>query len=208
MVKNHTHDQVTAVLQELEKQTDRGAGIIAAAVLEEILEIVLRKRLLKLSNRHADELFGPMKALSSFSAKIEIGFALGLFSEAGYRHLNVIRDVRNKFAHRIAALTFDHPDIAKIIDEGIFPKPSANIKKRDAFLGVWRVLAVLLYAENRDDIRIQSLSQTHPKLFNEVARVVEGALTLAQKLAISTKQYAPPLVVSKRGSGPEPQDQA
>ena len=42
----HTREQISAFLTELEKQTDRGAALIAAAVLDEILEMLITARLL------------------------------------------------------------------------------------------------------------------------------------------------------------------
>jgi len=37
--KIHTPDQVSAFLEELKTQTDRGMAIVAAAVLEELVEL-------------------------------------------------------------------------------------------------------------------------------------------------------------------------
>jgi hypothetical protein len=67
-----------------------------------------------------------MRPLSSFSAKIELGFALGLYDDKLRHPLNMIRDVRNEFAHNMDATSFDHPDVAKLIDDlrALTPEPA------------------------------------------------------------------------------------
>lgn len=78
--KVHTPKQVTTFLEELKNQTDRGVGVIAATVIEEILELLIQERLLELSAERHDALFGRMRPLSTLSAKTELAFALGLIS--------------------------------------------------------------------------------------------------------------------------------
>ena len=41
----HSTEEIKTVFDELSKQTDRGAGIIAAAVVEELLAVVIQARL-------------------------------------------------------------------------------------------------------------------------------------------------------------------
>src|SRR5664279_2548110 len=62
-----------AIVDELKKQTDRGAAILAAAVLDQMLETVIEKRLLIFDSKQRKALLGRMAPLSTFSAKIEIG---------------------------------------------------------------------------------------------------------------------------------------
>jgi hypothetical protein len=103
MTKKHTHstEQITAFGNELNSQTDRGAGIVAAAVVEDALAQVIRNRLVEISNVRWEALFGRMRPLSSFSAKIELGMALGLYDDVLRRLLDMLRDVRNRFAHHM-----------------------------------------------------------------------------------------------------------
>src|SRR5438876_787528 len=63
----HTQEQISAFLQELKTQTDRGAAIIAAAVLDELLELLILDRFIKLGSERRDALFDRTGApLSSF----------------------------------------------------------------------------------------------------------------------------------------------
>ena len=115
--KIHSAEQITAFLDELKTQTDRGIAVITAAVLDELLQMLLIARFIKLGSQHKEALFDKIGApLSSFSAKIELAFALGVISNEARLALHLVRDVRNKFAHRIEPLTFDHPEVAKLME--------------------------------------------------------------------------------------------
>jgi DNA-binding MltR family transcriptional regulator len=171
-------NDVTPILQELQGQTHRGAAIIAGSFLDKLLELVIERRLLALSGEEISEnqrkaLFGRMAPLSTFSAKIEIGFGIGLFNASAYSNFEMIRDVRNKFAHQLAAIDFDHPEIAEIVNN---PSRSPVIRDggppRDEFLLAFALLAGMLYAERTSDIRIHPLSETHPDIFSSVIELV------------------------------------
>jgi hypothetical protein len=119
----YTLEQVQAVTDEIEKQTDRGAAIVAATVIDNVLETLITSRLIELSSKRREALFDQINApLRSLSSKIELAFALGLFNAERKESLHLIRDVRNKFAHRIDSVSFDHPEIAAIIEARVPPK--------------------------------------------------------------------------------------
>jgi hypothetical protein len=104
------------IVDELEQQTDRGAAIIGAALVESLLRQALESRMrvrTLLEKRTAKGLFGTMGPLSSFSAKIDLGLVLGLYSEDVRGDLHRLREVRNQFAHEEAPRDFAHPKIAE-----------------------------------------------------------------------------------------------
>jgi hypothetical protein len=77
----HTPQQVQAILDEVKSQTDRGAPIVSAAVLDDILRMLILVRFVELSAARREALFEGINApLSSFSARIEVAFATGIFS--------------------------------------------------------------------------------------------------------------------------------
>ena len=99
-----------AVLDELESQTDRGATLIAGAYLEDRLIDAIKAR----TNRHADienRFYKGHGPLASFSAKIDLGYLLGIYDETFCRFLHVIRRIRNEFAHQFQPLNFDSQKI-------------------------------------------------------------------------------------------------
>jgi hypothetical protein len=134
--KTHSQAQVAAFLDELKSQTDRGTAVIAAAVLDDLLEILLTARFIELGSDRHDGLFKRTGApLSTFSSKIEIGFAIGVFSNEARLAMHLIREVRNEFAHRIEQISFDHPDVATKIEGRILPQVRKLGKRnRDMFI--------------------------------------------------------------------------
>jgi hypothetical protein len=162
----HTADEIKAVLGELEKQTDRGAAIIAASVIEELLAVVIQERLLLTGDLTRALFDRPNAPLSTFAAKIDLGFALGLYSDSALKHLHIIRECRNKFAHRIEALDFDHPDIQGII--GVLtaqPFFKAQQTTRERYFSLFRLTSILLMSECNENIRIVQLGQNRPDIF-------------------------------------------
>lgn len=105
--------QLEYIADELAAQTDRGAAIIACALLDDLLSDVLKARLI-LTGRTADRLFSHENngVLASLSAKIDIAFAVGVVSPGVKDSLHVIRRIRNRFAHSTTALKFDDQEIA------------------------------------------------------------------------------------------------
>jgi len=103
------------IVDELESQTDRGAAIIGAALVEDLLRQALLSRMrvgTALEKRTASRLFGTMGPLSSFSAKIDLGVLLGLYPEEVRGDLHRVREVRNQFAHEQEPRDFGYPRIS------------------------------------------------------------------------------------------------
>ena len=85
---------------------------MATAILESILEEGIVNRLLPMSNSHRDALFGGEASFATFSAKINLGLSLGLYGNQTKTDINLIRKIRNEFAH-YANRSFAHPEISK-----------------------------------------------------------------------------------------------
>jgi hypothetical protein len=67
-----------AVIEEIERQTDRGAALIAAAFIDARLETAIKTRLDRQANKTIAKLLHLSGALGSFAAKIDLGHALHL----------------------------------------------------------------------------------------------------------------------------------
>jgi hypothetical protein len=65
----------------------------------------------ELSKTDRDELFNGYGPLSNFSAKISIGYALGILSKQTRDDLRIIKQIRNSAAHRIKDFSFSNEDI-------------------------------------------------------------------------------------------------
>lgn len=87
-------------LADFNKETERGTALAAAAMLDEQLARIIESFLIPNRGRKA-LLDGFNAPLGTFSARIASSFALGLVSEVEYRECELIRKVRNEFAHQI-----------------------------------------------------------------------------------------------------------
>jgi hypothetical protein len=105
------------IATELAEQTDRGAAIIGCAIVDDFLTDAIKKRLIltsALRGRLFNDANGP---LAHFSAKIDMGFALGLYHDVIRVDMHTIRRIRNCFAHSAPPLDFSDRKIAKLCSE-------------------------------------------------------------------------------------------
>ena len=89
-------------LNALNKESERGAVLIAVAMLDDLLQRSISAFLLD----HPDTkrlLEGFNAPLGTFSARTLAAFSLGAISEGEYRECERVRKVRNEFAHAIHA---------------------------------------------------------------------------------------------------------
>lgn len=97
--------------RSLRRETDRGCALTAGAYLDELL-----RRLLGLYLRDernvVEQFFAASGFLSSFSAKIDMAYSLGLLEEDTRAALHLVRKIRNEFAHISAGLAFRQDRIA------------------------------------------------------------------------------------------------
>jgi hypothetical protein len=91
--------------EEIDKQRDRGAAILAASVLEDHLTEVIKTRMER-NVKIESKMFKGYGPLASFAAKIDLGFLIGLYSLSVHKQLNYIREIRNEFAHNLEPLSF------------------------------------------------------------------------------------------------------
>jgi mannitol operon repressor len=96
---------VSAFLKEFQEESDRGAALVGAALLDARLERLLLAHMLP--GKAATNLIrGRNAPLGTFSARISMCYVLGLITSAEKHDLNLIREIRNEFAHREHGITF------------------------------------------------------------------------------------------------------
>ncbi len=107
------YDDWREVLTELESQTDRGAAIVGAALLDAKIERALRLSFVPgLRKREFGDLFeGPVAPLGSFSGKVRVPHALGLIGDRSRADLKLIGKIRNEFAHKLEVKSFNESPI-------------------------------------------------------------------------------------------------
>jgi len=118
------------LVAELKNQNDRSAVIVGAAQLDDLLAELLAHFFLdgrkKPKDRKADSLLGRDRPLSTFSSRIDAAHRLGLIGETFARSMDVVRDMRNEFAHQVHQSSLDkspHRErIAQLVD--LLPAPT------------------------------------------------------------------------------------
>lgn len=104
------------IWEEVDVVHHRAAAIMAAAQVEDELTRALSRFFIDFPKRQHDKLFKSSGPLSTFAAKIQISFALGFFMEIVRKDLDLIRQIRNEFAHSLSPINFDSLQIMKKID--------------------------------------------------------------------------------------------
>jgi hypothetical protein len=108
------------IIDEITKQSDRGAAVIAVAMLEKHLMTAIKSRLI-IKNKYAqdigEELCGEGRALGSLIPRIHAGFLLGIYRETVHSDLLKLALIRNNFAHRTTPLNFEHRAIKRLCKE-------------------------------------------------------------------------------------------
>ncbi len=119
-------------------ESDRGAGIVGAAALDDLLMRVIKSYLgldEELASRFVGSDFVPV---GSFSERILTARCLGLIDDDSLRVLTVIRRIRNLFAHDLG-LDFDTAPISDHCDrlagsDGLPISTLPNSSRRDVFI--------------------------------------------------------------------------
>ena len=111
MARKSWHPDLTQYNQfeeELHQETDRGAAVMACTMLDWVFKRMLGNFLVK--SKIFEELFdGANAPLSSFSNKIKMSYSLGLITQLEYHDINILRRIRNEFAHKFE-LNFSFED--------------------------------------------------------------------------------------------------
>lgn len=122
MVWVTVNDIEFTALQSLQNDSDRAVAIVAASLVETRLEEAILSYLQR-DDKIVQDLFRSSGPLGSFSAKIRIAYLMGITSKVLMHELERMKNIRNKFAHNLSAMSFDETAIAdqcknlKIIDD-------------------------------------------------------------------------------------------
>ncbi|NVK33538.1 MAG: transcriptional regulator [Rhodobacteraceae bacterium] len=92
------------------KESDRGAALIAASFLDNSLKEIIEVFLI--DNKSSKELIDGFNApIGTFSSRINLANSLGLLMEDEYLLLHSLRKIRNEFGHEWDDVTFDSKTI-------------------------------------------------------------------------------------------------
>ena len=89
----------------------RGAAILLGTHLEGVLQFALINRL-KISPKRSKDVFGYDAPMGTFDRKVRVAHAIGMITDETRLTLDVIRSVRNAFAHSLIPISFNTPQVA------------------------------------------------------------------------------------------------
>ena len=133
-------EQVTAFRKALTAESDRGCALFAAAYLDASVSDLLYVSLV--SNKSIEkDMFEGTAPLATFSSRIKMAYYLGLISSACRRDLDIIRSVRNDFAHKLDVNSFGIESVRDRCRSLVFSYREKQDEPRDHFIA--SVLGVL-----------------------------------------------------------------
>ena len=123
-------------LNNFNKESDRGAVLLAASIIDEWLSEILCN-FLKADNVTNELIFGFNAPLGTFSARTKMAYSLSLIEKNEYDEINIIRKIRNEFGHNWQGVDFESPKIKKECDKlgwfGPYDIPSEQFTDRNKF---------------------------------------------------------------------------
>jgi hypothetical protein len=105
-------DLRSAVL-DMKGESDRGAIILSATSIEDVLELEIANKMPSLKNddQLRKRIFEGDGPISSFSRKIDMAYALGIIDKQYHGIINLIREVRNACAHARRPISLARPEL-------------------------------------------------------------------------------------------------
>ena len=107
---------------ELKSESERGAAILASVWIESLLERKLRIQFAKGNSETRRKLFDLNGPFSAFSSKTLVAHALGWIDSEVFHDINLVRKIRNVFAHELHGTDFDYPKVSRLIDKFTVPE--------------------------------------------------------------------------------------
>lgn len=136
-----TPDEFVPFARELHAESDRGMALSGTAYLDDRLGKLIEAYLTR-DTSAAKLIWGGTSPLGTFSARIAMAHALGLIGNDERDHLNMLRKIRNLFAH----------DFRQKMDEPVVVATMAHFKEIRDFRKVeGQMLADIVFAETPRD---------------------------------------------------------
>ncbi len=94
-----SREEIKAVRQAFTDGTPLTSAVLGQAIIEHELETILRKKFKKQDDETWLMITNDDGPLRTFAAKIDAGYAFGVYDNITMRNLDTIRQIRNAFAH-------------------------------------------------------------------------------------------------------------
>ncbi|UGX95781.1 transcriptional regulator [Bradyrhizobium barranii subsp. barranii] len=131
-----------ATLTELNKETDRGVALVTTSFLDMLMRDAIAAFLI--DNSSAAKLLAGFNApLGSLSTRIAACHALGLITDEEAKQSDILRKVRNEFAHKIE-VTFENGAVKDLCNNLSVPESDKDAKARAKFAKASMLLLIRL----------------------------------------------------------------
>jgi DNA-binding MltR family transcriptional regulator len=143
-----TSPEDMAVLAEINQgASDRALGIIAASVVEIhltklIKDAFIMETTIKDKQTVRGQMFHSSGPLGAFSNKIRLAYLMGLISPGFFKDLEIMKEIRNRFAHYTEIGSFDHEEISsrcanfRLVDRYVTDPPNGVHGDPSALFGL------------------------------------------------------------------------
>jgi DNA-binding MltR family transcriptional regulator len=106
-------NRVNRVLREFFKENDRAAAVLVAAEIDRVILKMLESFMLP-ARKASSPFLGRDAPLEAFAVRIELLYRIGLIPPVMHHDLQLIRKIRNKFAHGPTGLDFDQSPVKEL----------------------------------------------------------------------------------------------
>lgn len=159
-------ERVEEFRQALSVESDRGIFLVGAAFLEKELEVLLYAHFAfeDESRGTATDGSSSYKPKTSFAAKSSAALSSNLILKWEHRKLDLIRKVRNEFAHTVKATSFESADVKQLIQEltGFKEITRSQVIDMVTHLGGLIIARVLLLSSSGLDVETKRFYMRFP----------------------------------------------
>jgi DNA-binding MltR family transcriptional regulator len=123
-------------------------AIIGALLVEDELELSIKSRLRKISQQEWESILADKDGpLGNFDRKIKFASYLGILDADMQTNLDIIRNVRNRFAHTKRLISFDHSFIAdELAKMAALKGVKRGFHHTSKFAPQWRYISLCLHS--------------------------------------------------------------
>ena len=118
------NERINAVMDEMDKESDRACVILALAEIDQVLRDLLEAFFIppsQSSKKYGLTLFGPDEPAGTLSARIELSYRSGLIPEWCQKEAHILRRIRNDFAHKPLGHTFASSPTRELVQSLALP---------------------------------------------------------------------------------------